>query len=155
MKKDKEWLKNEINKVTSRVYGADFNTIKETDDLIDQLEEPEQKKVVVNEVMAGHIENCKNLKLTLSDGLHLVVSGDKQEEVLFARAWLNGYTVEKEPQWVVKDDTGYLSYLQFSIPNIYERETSLDKNDAYKFNSKSKADLVADLVGGIVVEVSE
>lgn len=66
---------------------------------------------------------------------------------------INGYTIEKEPQWVVKDDTGYLSYLQFSIPNIYERETSLDKNDAYKFNSKSKADLVADLVDGEVVEV--
>ena len=41
MKKDKEWLKKEINKVTSRIYGADFNTIKETDDLINQLDEPE------------------------------------------------------------------------------------------------------------------
>lgn len=72
----------------------------------------------------------------------------------FARALLlDGYKIEKEPQWVVKDDTGYLSYLQFSIPNIYERESSLDKNDAYKFNSKSKADLVADLVDGEVVEV--
>lgn len=40
MNKDKEWLKEEINKVTSRVYGADFNTIKETDDLINQLDEP-------------------------------------------------------------------------------------------------------------------
>lgn len=41
MNKDKNWLKEEINKVTSRVYGADFNTIKETEDLIDQLDEPE------------------------------------------------------------------------------------------------------------------
>lgn len=41
MNKDKNWLKEEINKVTSRVYGADFNTMKETDDLIDQLDEPE------------------------------------------------------------------------------------------------------------------
>lgn len=41
MKKDKAWLKKEVNKVTSRIYGADFNTIKETDDLVDQLDEPE------------------------------------------------------------------------------------------------------------------
>ena len=58
-------------------------------------------------------------------------------------------------QWVVKDDTGYLSYLQFSIPNICDRETSLDKNDAYKFKSKSKADLFADLVTGTVEEVTD
>lgn len=38
MNKDKEWLKDEINKITSRIYGADFSTIKETENLIDQLE---------------------------------------------------------------------------------------------------------------------
>lgn len=81
---------------------------------------------------------------------------DNEDRIdLIARAWLDGYTIEKEPQWVVKDDTGYLSYLQFSIPDIYELETSLDKNDAYKFNSKSKADLIADLVNGTAEEVTE
>lgn len=81
---------------------------------------------------------------------------DSEDRIdLLAKAWLDGYTIEKEPQWVVKDDTGYLSYLQFSIPDIYELETSLDKNDAYKFNSKSKADLIADLVNGTAEEVTE
>lgn len=74
---------------------------------------------------------------------------------LFIRAWNDICTIEKEPQWVVKDDTGYLSYLQFSIPNVYECETSLGRNDAFKFNSKEKAEAVALLINGTVIEVTE
>ena len=102
MKKDKEWLKNEVEDYLAieGVYDA-RTALKAVLEYIDQLDEPEQEKVVVNEIMAGHIENCKNLKLTLSDSLHLVVPGDKQEEVLFARAWLDRYSVEKETMYYV------------------------------------------------------
>lgn len=110
MNKDKEWLESVIIKELMTNSGnPDMTTyeqgrvsaLKYYLKLIEQLDEPEQEKVVVNEIMAGHIENCKNLKLTLSDSLHLVVPGDKQEEVLFARAWLDGYAVEKEKLYYV------------------------------------------------------
>lgn len=129
--------------------------------LCNQLDEPELP--VIPQFVADFIKETQRNKRNLRDAFHEIVTrgldNENAEEWIedspdaFARAWLYGYTIEKEPQWVVKDDTGYLSYLQFSMSNIYERETSLDKNDAYKFNSKSKADLVADLVGGEVEEV--
>ncbi|HFI0406373.1 TPA: DUF1642 domain-containing protein [Streptococcus suis] len=130
------------------------------------LKPPEQQKVVVPKFVAEWIEKHKNnngKKDRLSHALEHVFDdvevglyikqqeGDYTETI--ARAWLDGYEIEKEKQWVVKDDTGYLSYLQFSIPNIYQRETSLDKNDAYKFKNRSRADLFAELVTGTVEEV--
>ena len=139
--------------------------------IIYQIAEP--KKVVVPKFVGEWLEWCKTNDVTLLgaispiDELGSAICNDKRVKSLaasrwairnqdtFARAWLDGYEVEKEKQWVVKDDTGYLSYLQFSIPNIYQRETSLDKNDAYKFKSKSKADLFADLVAGTVEEVTD
>lgn len=111
MKKNKEWLKEELTKQIDILHttissGNYVNLVKRAEimGLIDQLYEPEQEKVVVNEIMAGHIENCKNLKLALSDSLHLVVPGDKQEEVLFARAWIDGYAVEKEKLYYVREN---------------------------------------------------
>lgn len=179
MNKDKEWLKEEVFELypsyDEMYVSPDYETVAKTEtiskvlELIDQLDEPE--KPVIPKFVAEYIKQSKKD----NDSINQVFAfmDDKEDKDLwhwlfpsmyeekranqevFMRAWLDGYTIEKEPQWVVKDDTGYLSYLQFSIPNIYERETSLDKNGAYKFNSKSKADLIANLVTGTVEEVTE
>ena len=136
-------------------------------DIISQIDETQ--KVVVPKFVAEWIEEGKRSGWHLQKALSNLDDDEKvgdwvydenddlvSEKVdTFARAWLDGYEIEKEKQWVVKDDTGYLSYLQFSTHNIFERETSLDKNDAYKFKSKSKADLFANLVTGTVEEVTD
>lgn len=137
--------------------------------LFKQLEEPtiiasKNEQIIIPQFIADWLKENKS-KFNILDVAAIVrTEGLVNQKVdnwickndeMFVRAWIDdNYTIEKEPKWVVKDNTGYLSYLQFSIPNIYERETSLDKNDAYKFNSKSKADLVADLVTGTVEEVT-
>ena len=163
-----------------KIYTASWNDlnykglivdVETVNKIIYQIAEP--KKVVVPKFVGEWLEWCKTNDVALLgaispiDELGSAICNDKRVKSLaasrwairnqdtFARAWLDGYEVEKEKQWVVKDDTGYLSYLQFSIPNIYQRETSLDKNDAYKFKSKSKADLFADLVAGTVEEVTD
>lgn len=166
-KEDKDFLileiaKSNLIKKGGLIYSGDLK------DFIDQLEETEQEKVVIPQFVGDFIDEMKhrNKQLPLilygvyieakkvPDIFEWVWKNEKNNNA-FARAWLYGYSVEKEPQWVVKDDTGYLSYLRFSIPDIYERETSLDKNDAYKFNSKSKAYLIADLVTGTVEEITK
>ena len=127
----------------------------------------EQQKVVVPKFVAEWIEkhrtekNKDRLSYALGGvfedvgvGLYIKQQEDDYTETI-AKARLDGCEVEPEKQWVVKDDTGYLSYLQFSTHNICECETSLDKNDAYKFKSKSKADLFANLVAGTVEEVTD
>lgn len=167
MKKDKEWLKNEVKSLFDEAYDSgkmeyyeSEESIHRINNLVDQLDE--QEVPVIPKFVADYIERAKSRH----DSIYQAMKERASEEVnkwiqafynsdKFARAWLDGYTIEKEPQWVVKDDTGYLSYLQFSIPDIYELETSPDKNDAYKFNSKSKADLIADLVNGTAEEVTE
>ena len=180
MSKDIEWLIEEVLNLYpsySEMYkhpdypsGEKIDLINSFIELIDELDEPE--KIIIPQFVADHIEKHKGEELNLISRLDFVseeefekktkewlYSGSYEEKLkrqhLLIDAIRYGYEVEKEPQWVVKDDTGYLSYLQFSIPNIYERETSLDKNDAYKFNSKSKAGLIADLVNGVVEEVTE
>lgn len=175
--KDKAWLKEEVENILYRAVlsfqiatTSEGNIIyDEIEKKIEQLDEPE--KPVIPQFIANWIESYRKKTLVelINDAVyssdedsqcfrrwfHEEMGFESNYDEFLSRVWLDGYTIEKEPQWVVKDDTGYLSYLQFSIPNIYERETSLDKNDAYKFNSKSKADLIADLVTGTVEEVTE
>lgn len=80
-------------------------------DLVKQLDEPE--KVKVPQFVADWIEYCKVRKITLAHALYhseeaknksvsrwLFEDLDNQET--FARAWLDGYEVEKEKRYLVK-----------------------------------------------------
>jgi hypothetical protein len=75
-----------------------------------QLDEPQ--KITIPQVVADWIEWTKNQGLDLQDAMNLI-SGEENEKLLrwfyhesnqetFARAWLDGYTVEKEPKYTVK-----------------------------------------------------
>lgn len=77
---------------------------------IEQLDEPQ--KITIPQVVADWIEWTKKDGLDLQDAMNLI-AGEQNEKLLrwfyhesnqetFARAWLDGYTVEKEPKYTVK-----------------------------------------------------
>lgn len=77
---------------------------------IEQLDEPQ--KIKIPQVVADWIEWTKKDGLDLQDAMNLI-SGEENEKLLrwfyhenkqetFARVWLDGYTVEKEPKYTVK-----------------------------------------------------
>lgn len=79
-------------------------------DLIEQLDEPQ--KITIPQVAADWIEWTKKDGLDLQDAMNLI-SGEENEKLLrwfyhesnqetFARAWLDGYEVEKEKRYIVK-----------------------------------------------------
>ena len=90
-------------------------------ELIKSLDEPE--KVKVPQFVAEHIKHAKEIGRDLQDAMN---SSSIHAEVdewlytdnnmeLFARAWLDGYEVEKEKRYLVKvvgmdSVNGYLSY---------------------------------------------
>ena len=71
-----------------------------------QLDEP--PKVTIPQFVADWIEECEEKEKTLLNSLLYTPEGvnswvgnsDNQET--FARAWLDGYEVEKEPKYIVK-----------------------------------------------------
>lgn len=77
---------------------------------IEQLDEPQ--KITIPQVGADWIEWTKKDGLDLQDAMNLI-AGEQNEKLLrwfyhesnqetFARAWLDGYTVEKKPKYTVK-----------------------------------------------------
>ena len=76
---------------------------------IEQLDE--SKKVTVPQFVADWIEECKNDDFHLFGAMEGISSNQKKLDYwfreddnmeLFARAWLDGYTVEKEKRYTVK-----------------------------------------------------
>lgn len=78
--------------------------------LIEQFDEPQ--KIIIPQVVADWIEWTKKEGLDLQDAINLI-SGKENEKLLkwfynesnqetFARAWLDGYRIEKETKYTVK-----------------------------------------------------
>ena len=88
-------------------------------ELASELDEPQ--KVTIPQFVADWIEECEEKEKTLLNSLLYTPEGvnswvgnsDNQE--LFARAWLDGYEVEKEKRYLVKiiGITNYNSYLNY------------------------------------------
>lgn len=97
---------------------------------LEQLNEIDTKKVTVPQYVADWIECCKTNGIALGYALYcsgqasdkkvydwIVKSYENQE--LFARAWIDGYTVEKEKRYYVRfkgmesDDFNYLNFIKF------------------------------------------
>ena len=85
----------------------------------------EHEKVTVPQYVADWIEWTKNKGLNLQDAMNLI-SGEENEKLLrwfyhenkqetFARAWLDGFEIEKEKRYLVKiiGITNYNSYLNY------------------------------------------
>lgn len=97
---------------------AEYIEIDAAIELIEQLDEPQ--KTVVPQFVADWIEYCKNTNVTLTRALmikevdfynyanqedHFRLVDFLESEInqeKFARAWLDGYEVEKEKRYLVK-----------------------------------------------------
>lgn len=90
-------------------------------ELLSELDEPQ--KVIIPQFVADWIEECEEKEKTLLNSLLYTPEGvnswvgnsDNQE--LFARAWIEGYEVEKEKRYLVKVKGvyGYGRYLNKSL----------------------------------------
>lgn len=97
---------------------------------LEQLNEIDTKKVTVPQYVADWIEYCKTKGIALGYALYcagqasnkktydwIVESFENQET--FARAWLEGYEVDKEKRYYVRfkgmesDDFNYLNFIKF------------------------------------------
>lgn len=118
MKKDKEWLKEETEKLYKHdeayldpddIVVENYQTVTSILELIDQLDEPELP--VIPQFVADWIKECKAYENNLFGVYNFapdVVSAwifeneSKKERVdLIARAWLGDYTIEKEIMYYV------------------------------------------------------
>ena len=121
MIRDKAWLTNEIEIMgseTSENYPHEQMVDREVVlNLIEQLDEPE--KVVIPEFVADWISQAKKWEYSISDSMgHVTFYDDttqydkamrwaRYNQNIFARAWLDGYEIEKES----------LYFISFPTPN--------------------------------------
>lgn len=116
-----ESLKGDLNKF---INGVDVNKIIKK---IEQLDEPE--KITIPQVAADWIKWTKAEGLDLQDAMNLISSEENEKlfrwfyhesnQETFARAWLDGYEVEKEKRYYVRfkgmevGDFNYLNFIKF------------------------------------------
>ena len=91
-------------------------------ELLSELDEPQ--KVTIPQFVADWIEECKNDDFHLFGAMEAISLNQKKLDYwfreddnmeLFARAWLDGYEVEKDKRYTVKiiGITNYNSYLNY------------------------------------------
>ena len=95
-----------------RVYGEKYYVALENVlDLVRQLDEPQ--KVVVPQFVADYIKDAKYYEWDLDDVFDHIAEESEESEIyiwfyplgnvdILARAWLDGYEVEKEKRYLVK-----------------------------------------------------
>ncbi len=136
------------------VFGNEVKSIpvKRAIDLIKQLDEPE--KVKVPQVVAEKIEYFKKTGdwdlFQAMDYLFEIKEikkwlEDKNNQETFARAWLDGYEVEKEKRYFVKiiaaeqylvrvEDENFLGFLQSRLRSKFTRKQLEDSDFGWVFD---------------------
>lgn len=173
--KKKELVKTLMERMQKFGYFPSFTNVKTFIREYEKLVKQEPQKPVVPQFVADWIEYCK---FTHVDLQHALLVGDvyfynyanqndfsKLKEFLktennqenFARAWLDGYEVEKEKRYKVTLSNGQPLVKPFNRPNIYFSQNILDLN--YKATKKELEDAgflwVFDCEGVDVQEVEE
>ena len=142
--------------------------LKDADKIRQELNKP-----VVPQFVADWIEKCKTFKhfaVSLSFTLQPSVweanrlsdeciewLTDAEHQDLFARAWLDGYEVEKEKRYVVTDGTHlYFKEYQEDVEIVILADEMPGTMDyVKKFDTKEQAREVANILGWKVKEVDE
>lgn len=96
----------------------EFPVVAISDVLKDLRELDKPEKVKVPQFVADWIEECGTKEKSLLTAILYTPEkvnswvGDSDNQELFARAWLDGYEVEKEPKYIVKlKGVGFMSFL--------------------------------------------
>lgn len=142
-----------INKYTDRLNGVlNLGAIQIFSDLINDLKKlDEPKKVQIPQFVASWIEYCKFTHVNLQ---HALIVGDvyfynyanqkdfsklkefletENNQATFARAWLDGYEIEKEKRYLVKLKgvfKGY-EYLNFKFGRVWTFSNE-EENEEYR-----------------------
>lgn len=154
----KVWLNEILNEL-----GSDYGTLKYKDGYeqgklegsMIPYEEPQ--KVTVPQFVADWIEYAKfedyhllgamdSIAISGRKNLDEWFRGDDDNMELFARAWIDGYTVEKEPKYTVKikavnqylvrnKDEDFLGFLQSRLKSKFTRKELEDAGLEEVFNS--------------------
>lgn len=164
----KVWM-DEIMHEFANDYGLVKYTLGYEQGKFDGAVEAEKSKVVIPQFVADWIEVCKdNLTHSLytamtpnfmkengqSFDLILWIKKASNQET-FARAWLDGYEVEKEKRYVVTDGNHlYFKKCQEDVEIVILADDMLGTmDDVKKFKNKDEAQKVADILGWKVQEV--
>lgn len=163
---NKEEVINKINEMTVETFFSKtlFVQQKKVIELIEQLDEPE--KVKIPQFVAEIIEYYKGQNATLYDVLREKNFNKQYSEWLLneqnaydkvARAWLDGYEVEKEKRYVVTDGTHlYFKEYQEDVEIVILADEMPGTMDyVKKFDTKEQAREVANILGWKVKEVEE
>ena len=107
-----EKYKSALNKV-HKVYGDYYKTEAYEEVLKDLKQLDESQKVTVPQFVADYIKDAKYYEWDLDDVFDHIAEESEESEIykwfyvlgnvdIFARAWLDGYEVEKEKRYLVK-----------------------------------------------------
>ncbi|WP_306172490.1 DUF1642 domain-containing protein [Listeria monocytogenes] len=133
--------------------------------LEDVVKVKEPELIAVPRFAADWIKHCKQREYDLAclleygnagipDEMYewLISSADNQE--LLARAWLDGYEVEKEPVWVVENEKGYrLRSITMNPGNSLNWSFDSKNKNYIEFEEFETAKKAAYLVTGNVTEI--
>lgn len=140
--KKKELVKTLMKRMEDFGYFPTFTNVKTFIKEYEKLAKPEPQKPVVPQFVADWIERRrKRGEYSLLDAMHLTAQSEdfrkwimssKHQEV-FARAWLDGYEVEKEKLYTVKikavnqylvknPDEEFLGFLQSRLKSKFTRK---------------------------------
>jgi hypothetical protein len=156
-----EWIdENKVARIDNlrKMTTSDVVTVEKLQNLLVQ----KQDKPIIPKFVANEIERYEDMLDMLSgeyfyrtseeiDDDGLLVWIDENQET-FARAWLDGYEVEKEKRYYIVDKTNNSTLMTFELSDVVGEEViefvyGYSENETIHFNSKEKAELVAHFVG--------
>ena len=141
MYKGKEWLKKEVEEYLAIEGCYDARTaLKASLEYIDQLEEPEQEKVVIPQFVGEYIEERKGMSEHWFEALYSLVvdfhnndtnkTGDRifnwimVNPDLYVEGYRNGYSVEEQKLYKIKISK-YDYLVQDGDGTVFTMDTSL------------------------------
>lgn len=127
------------------------------------VEAEKSNKVVIPQFVADWVEKSKTVAARTLKGAYINApekvrlwwSGDNVANVqLFARAWLDGYEVEREKRYVVTDGN-HLHLKEYKDVGIIAISNKISESTRYikKFENKDEAQKIADVLKWKVQEV--
>ena len=178
MKKDREWLKEEVEDLQiysnpevradrsdpyTQYVGGVNDAVSRVKELLDQLDEP--KKVVIPQFVAEAFEKAREDNWFASQLINAMYDSSDEvgywlevpsNEKLLLRAWLDGYEVEKEAFYRIKIG-GFLYFVKFDdVMPVFVVDDTLGVVEEYAMTtSEDEAEKIIRILGAGELESVE